>query len=261
MGLVVAVLAGCGRVGFDAGGAAGDAFAGEDAPPFGMMPSGDGGTVPVVGRVSCLGVLQEDPAAPDGTYTIDPDGAGPRGALTASCDMTTDGGGWTLVLAHVHRAGTSPSLDVRSGSLPLLGGDTLGADEAGAASWGHAGAALLAQLPFNELRFACRTSAHARIVDFRTVAASCLDYARTGVGFCGGARADYVPLAGHTGMLPLEATHVTGDAGDFALTENTLFKNTMPKANWVASPASGQWACDAQAQGAGVDTIHRVWIR
>ena len=97
------------------------------------------GTSEQCAATSCKELLDNGLSTGDGTYWIQPSNT----AFQATCDMNTDGGGWTLVLNYLHQGGTNPSLSVRS-TPPLQSSSSLGNNESSSsANWGHASTALI----------------------------------------------------------------------------------------------------------------------
>jgi hypothetical protein len=210
---------------------------------------------------SCKEIITNFPNATDGVYTIDPDGtAGATPSTTCYCDMTTDGGGWTLVLNYLHLGGTNPLLVEKSSALPLLGSTSLGVDEqANATTWGHVTPAYLTKFNFTELRFYGKTSLHNRIIHFKTSNANTISYFKTGTGSMSGIATSFTSLTGHSAFLPASTAHYIIDQGTIAMTNFPMYLTSTY--HWGIRGGGSRWEVDDFLNSYTYNTYHQIWIR
>lgn len=211
---------------------------------------------------NCSEIHFFNPIAPSGVYTIDPDGDGPVPAMDCQCDMTTDGGGWTLVLNYNHLDNTDPALRIFTDSLPLQGQTALGFDESNTIYWGHAGTDLMTAIPFDEVRFYGITADHNRVMDFKTSHAGTVSYFKTGIGSTEGISTNYTPLDAHTTFLPAAINMTVSNMGDYAMTAYPLW--TGSTYHWYLGGTDPQcirrWEVD-DYPCTTPSTFHQIWVR
>lgn len=205
---------------------------------------------------SCKIIKDFYPSSGDGTYFMrTSDGT----QFSASCDMTTDGGGWTLILNYLHQGGTNPALNARTTNLPLLGSSILGTNEAATSNWGHAAPSLVNKFVFTNLRFYGITNFHARVIHFKTSHAGSITYAKTGSGSMSGIQSGFTTLAGHSANLPATATHFYTNQGTLTFTNFPFYRNGDK--HWGIQGFGSRWEVDDYAGGSGYNTLHRVWVK
>lgn len=199
----------------------------------------------------------------DGIYSIDPDGIGGNDSIAAYCDMTTDGGGWTLVLNYLHEGGTNPALNVMNDTLPLPGSNTLGYDESNSTTtWGHASNSMMNSLTFTEVRFYGITSGHGRIMHFKTSESSVINYFKTGSGQItdnSDFETAYTTLSGNSANLPTGSNGFYSNEGDSAMTSFPFYVGGTY--HWGIRGGGSRWEIDDYPNGPANNTLHRIWVK
>ena len=218
------------------------------------------GLTSATASTSAYQIKQDFPGSTDGLYWIANSNINSGTPFQIYADMTTDGGGWTLVLNYLHQGGTNPALAVKTNSFPIQASTTLGTDESAATTnWGHLAPATLNAMPFTQLRFYGKTSLHARIIHFKTTHANTIAYFKTGIGSMTGISSSYTALTGHTANLPASTTHYFTSQGNDAMTNFPFWRSGTY--HWGIRGLGSRWEVDDYPSNYANHTFHQIWVK
>jgi hypothetical protein len=144
----------------------------------------------------------------------------------------------------------------------LQNSTTLGTDESASAStWGNVSNAYLSVFPFSELRFYAKTSAHSRVIHFKTSHNNTMNYFKNGTGSMTGisTAGNYTTLTGHSAYLPNSTANYFADQGNAAMTEFPFWLNSTY--HWGIRGGGLRWEVDDYPGNSANSTFHQIWIR
>ena len=186
-----------------------------------------------------------------GVYTIYPDG--PTGtSYQVYCDLSTDGGGWMLMYAYNHIGGQNNALV--EGTVPTDPNN----------GYSHVNVNHFtgwAEADIEDVRFYCHTSAHNRVIHFKTSnnfhAGAAWDGSSSG-NSAGYWSSGYTGLPGHSAYLPAATTSVYSGS-NYGFWNFPFYKGGTY--HWGIRGGGSRWECEDDPGSYQRTTLHQVWVR
>ena len=163
-----------------------------------------------------------------------------------------------LVMNYNHKGGGNTVQQISDNRSPGECTRQLGPtqDEQGMTEvYGHCVPAVMNKLPINAVEFYGQTSAHGRVVHFKTSHAGTLSYFRTGSGSCAGLSGSFTPLGAHSANLPGSADSYFSNMGNSAMTNFPFYRGGTQ--HWAAGGEGSRWEVDDYNNNN--NTRHQVW--